>query len=148
MFTFQGSLADWKNSPKNGNQQCILPVLKGELTQKQREFLYYDMGQLQCYRNGDWKLKLPWEGFEGVPWKKGVPPHDTLLFNLKSDPGEQNNLYFDSPKKVAEMVAQMEVYRASKGEFPPSLMEGHEADKIFYNILSEKPGNDYYKAKW
>jgi arylsulfatase A len=128
--------------------ESILPVLKGELTQKQREFLYYDMGQLQCYRNGDWKLKLPWEGFEGVPWKKGVPPHDTLLFNLKSDPGEQNNLYFDSPKKVAEMVAQMEVYRASKGEFPPSLMEGHEADKNFYNILSEKHGNDYYKAKW
>ncbi len=126
----------------------ILPILKGELTEKEREFLYYDMGQLQCYRNGDWKIKLPWKGFEGVAWKKGVPPHDTLLFNLKSDPGEQNNLYSQSPEKVAEMVQLMEAYRVSKGEFPPSLMEGHEADKEFINILLERHGNDYYKAKW
>ncbi len=38
--------------------ESILQVLKGEQTGKAREFLYYDGADLQCYRNGDWKLKL------------------------------------------------------------------------------------------
>ena len=128
--------------------ESILPVLKGEVTRKEREFLYFDGEKLECYRNGDWKLKLPFEGFRGSTGKKGVPPHDTLLFNLKDDPGERVNLYAQNPGKVAEMVALMDAYRVSKGEFPESLVIGDAADHHFYRILAERHGEGYYRADW
>jgi arylsulfatase A len=77
----------------------------------------------------------------------GVPPHDTLLFDLKTDPGERHKLAHSHPGKVSEMMALMEAFRKSKGDSPPNLMEGKEADKDFYRILSEKHGPDYYKVK-
>ncbi|MFH0757907.1 MAG: sulfatase [Bacteroidota bacterium] len=128
--------------------ESILPVLKGEQTEKPREFLYYDGGDLQCYRNGDWKLKLPYEGYRGSAGKKAVAPHDTLLFNLKSDPGELENLFEVHPDKVAEMAALMDAYRASKGKMPPALCIGDQADHEFYNVLARRHGEAYFKANW
>jgi arylsulfatase A len=125
--------------------ESILAVLKGEQTGKAREFLYYDGSLLECYRNGDWKLKLPYKGFEGAPWKQAVAPHDTLLFNLKEDPGEKVNLYFENPGKVAAMASLMEAFRASKGKFPESLAIGDEADHGFYDVLLERHGEGYWK---
>ena len=80
--------------------ESILKVLNGTGERSGREFLYYDGSDLQCYRNGDWKLKLPFKGYRGSNGKKAVAPHDTLLFNLKSDPGERVNLYLEQPEKV------------------------------------------------
>lgn len=128
--------------------ESILKVLQGNGDREGKEFLYYDGAALQCYRNGDWKLKLPFRGFRGANWKKAVPPHDTLLFNLKSDPGEQVNLYADQPGKVAEMVSLMEAYVTSKGELPPSLVIGSQADNSHYNYLISKYGPDFNRADW
>jgi arylsulfatase A len=128
--------------------ESIVPVLKGEVTHKNREFLYFDGEKLECYRNGDWKLKLPYEGFRGSPGKQGVAPHDTLLFNLKDDPGERVNLYSQNPGKVAEMVTQMNAFRATKGKFPESLVIGDEADHDFYRILAERHGEGYFRVDW
>jgi arylsulfatase A-like enzyme len=128
--------------------ESILAVLKGEVTQKSREFLYYDLATLQGYRNGDWKLKLPYEGYEGSRGKKGVPPHDTLLFNLKSDPGEESNLAKEEPEKLAEMLELMERYVSSKGGFPPSLPIGDMADHSFYDTLEKRHGTEYFKVVW
>ena len=124
--------------------ESILPVLKGEVTQKSREFLYYDLAKLEGYRKGDWKLKLPYSGFEGARWKQGVAPHDIQLFNLKSDPGEQVNLALEEPKKLAEMLRGMDLFVASKGKFPPSLSIGKEADDGFYDTLQMRHGTDYF----
>jgi arylsulfatase A len=128
--------------------ESILPVLKGTGTRQGNEFLYFDGSQLQCYRNGDWKLKLPYKGFHGNNGKKGVAPHDTLLFNLKTDPGEQQNLVAGNPEKVAEMVKLMQAYLASKGELPPSLVIGDQADHIHYDYLIGKYGPDYNHIEW
>lgn len=128
--------------------ESLLPVLKGEITAKPREFLYFNGRRLHAYRNGDWKLKLPFEGFHGARYRQGVLPHDTLLFNLKQDPGEQNDLYAQHPEKVSELVELMEVCLASKGELPPSLDIGHEADQGFYQELAEKYGDRYWYVEW
>ena len=128
--------------------ESILQVLDGTGTREGREFLYYDGANLQCYRNGDWKLKLPFRGFHGSNGKKGVLPHDTLLFNLKSDPGEQVNLYADQPEKVAEMVSFMDAYKESKGELPLSLVIGDPADHSHYRYLIGKYGPDYNRIEW
>jgi arylsulfatase A len=128
--------------------ESILPVLRGTGTRKGNEFLYYDGAELQCYRHGDWKVKLPFEGFRGNPGKKAVPPHDTLLFNLKSDPGEQQNLYAEMPEQVDSMISWMEACRKSKGTLPPSLVIGDPADNSHYVYLREKYGDGYWKADW
>jgi arylsulfatase A len=128
--------------------ESLLPVLKGTGHRKGDEFLYFDGSELQCYRNGEWKLKLPYEGYEGSNGKKAVPPHDTLLFNLKNDPGEQISLTAEMPEKVAGMVALMEAYRSSKGEMPPSLVIGDPADHSHYDYLTGKYGDDYNRRKW
>ena len=72
-------------SDRDYDGESILKVLDGSGERISKEFLYYDGAELQCYRNGDWKLKLPYRGFHGSNGKKAVAPHDTLLFNLKSD---------------------------------------------------------------
>jgi arylsulfatase A len=128
--------------------ESILSVLKGEGHRKGNEFLYYDGNELQCYRNGEWKLKLPFPGYRGSDGKKAVLPHDTLLFNLKSDPGEQVSLTELMPEKVAEMVARMEAYVDSKGEMPPSLAIGDPADHSHYDYLREEYGENYNRREW
>jgi arylsulfatase A-like enzyme len=128
--------------------ESILPVLKGEQKAKPREFLYYNGHILRGYRNGDWKLKLPFEGYRGSRGKQPVYPHDTLLFNLKTDPGETTDLSASEPAKVAEMVELMKAFEASKGEYPPSLDIGQSADHDFYRILAERHGDDYWKIDW
>jgi len=128
--------------------ESILPMLTGEVTQKDREFLYYNGETLVAYRNGDWKLKLPYQGFHGARWKQGVAPHDTLLIDLKSDPGEKHNLAKEQPGKVAEMTRLMELFVASKGELPSSLSIGDQSDQAFYDTLAKRHGPDYFRVDW
>ena len=128
--------------------ESILKVLDGTGKREGTEFLYYDGGDLQCYRNGDWKLKLPFRGYRGSNGKRAVPPHDTLLFNLKSDPGEKVNLYAEQPEKVVDMLALMEAYKNSKGELPPSLVLGNQADRSHFRYLIGKYGEDYNRVEW
>jgi len=135
-------------SDRDYDGESLLKVLDGSGVREGKEFLYYDGADLQCYRKGDWKLKLPYPGFHGANWKSGVPPHDTLLFNLKSDPGERVNLYAEMPEKVVEMVSLMDAYVKSKGTLPPSLDIGHTADHAHYSYLVEKYGEGYNYMEW
>ena len=135
-------------SDRDYDGESILKVLDGTGVREGKEFLYYDGADLQCYRNGDWKLKLPYKGFRGTNGKKAVAPHDTLLFNLKSDPGEKINLYAEQPEKVSEMVTGMDAYRQSKGELPPSLDIGLGADHAHNTYLVKKYGPDYNHVDW
>jgi arylsulfatase A len=128
--------------------ESILPVLKGTGHRKGQEFLYFDGSELQCYRNGEWKLKLPFAGNHGSYGMKGVYPHDTLLFDMKSDPGEKVNLCKEMPEKVNEMVALMEAYLKTKGELPPPLVIGDPSDRSHYQYLIEKYGPDYNHIDW
>jgi len=135
-------------SDRDYDGESILRVLEGSGVREGKEFLYYDGASLQCYRNGKWKLKLPYQGFHGSNGKKAVAPHDTLLFNLKDDPGEKVNLYSEDPSKVAEMVALMDAYRSSKGTLPPSLDIGVNADHSHNTYLVAKYGENFNYVEW
>ena len=128
--------------------ESLLKVLDGSGVRTGREFLYFDGSDLQCYRNGEWKLKLPFKGYHGSNGKAAVPPHDTLLFNLKSDPGERVNLCKENPEKVQEMLSLMNAYKESKGALPPSLDIGAPADPAHYRSLIGKYGEDYNRMDW
>ena len=132
-------------SDREYDGESLLKVLKGEGEREGDEFLYFDGGKLECYRKGDWKIKMPYKGFEGAPWKQGVAAHPLLLINLKEDPGEKNNLAEKYPEKVEEMLAGMKKYKEEKGELPPPVFIRSPADESHYQHVREKYGEGYYK---
>ncbi|MBN1599748.1 MAG: sulfatase [Bacteroidales bacterium] len=97
--------------------------------------MYYNEGNLKCYRKGAWKIKMPFEGFAGAPWKKAVAAHDTLLFNLKKDPGEKENLFKQYPDTAGMLLKEMIDMERSMGEFAPSLIVNSPADNSHYEYL-------------
>lgn len=91
----------------------ITPVLAGATAQPDREFYYLNSftSRPVAYREGDWKLKLPQSGYPRFLdriLRLGLYHHDTLLFNLADDPGEEYNLAGDYPERVAQMRRQLQ----------------------------------------
>lgn len=73
-------------------------------------------------RVGEWKIVLPQDRIKGNFWRATTEAHDTLLFNIKSDPGETTNLYHKEPAKVAEMALALDKFKADFGDIPPALI--------------------------
>ncbi len=111
----------------------------------QNHFLYYDGLRLEGFREGDWKLKLPYDGFRGARWKHRVDAHPTLLINLRADPGEQHNLAEAMPEKVEAMRTAMEAAHAALGPFPPPIPIRGPADESHYEHLLEKYGDHFWE---
>ncbi|WP_113922464.1 sulfatase family protein [Cognataquiflexum aquatile] len=101
-------------------------------------FLYYMLSSQEGYREGDWKIKRPYEGFEGTRGMKKVDAHDTLLFNLKTDPGETTNLLKENPEKTAQMMGAMELAVKQLGPLPDSKVIRTPADNSHYDYLESK----------
>ncbi|KPK87364.1 MAG: N-acetylgalactosamine-6-sulfatase [Bacteroides sp. SM23_62_1] len=127
----------------------ISHVLFGKGPRNGPGFLYFDLAELQCYREGNWKVKLPYEGFHGSRGKKAVPPHPMLLVNLKDDPGEQHNLADQMPEKLKEMLQKMDSAKIALGDLPPSLVIGTPADKSHFDYLIKKHKvENYWYKEW
>ena len=125
----------------------ISPVLFGTGARNGPGFLYFDLAELQGYREGEWKIKLSYEGYPGSPGKKAVTPHPVLLINLKDDPGEQHNLAAEMPDKLQEMIHKMDSVRNVLGELPPSLVIRTGADNSHYEYLNKKHAGKKYWEK-
>jgi arylsulfatase A-like enzyme len=124
----------------------ISDVLFESGTRDSKEFGYYNGNILRAYRYGDWKIKLPYEGFEGASWQKPVDGHDWLLFNLKNDPGENHNLADENPVKFNEIKQQLEAFTLKMGPLPESVMfRGQSNDNSHYKYLIETYGEEYWK---
>lgn len=102
------------------------------------EFIYYMLSDQRGYRDGDWKIKRPYEGFRGTRGMKQVDAHDTLLFNLKSDPGETTNLAKENPEKVAQMMRAMDLAVKQLGPLPENLVIRGPQDRSHYEYLDRK----------
>jgi arylsulfatase A-like enzyme len=116
----------------------LTPVLRGTGKRADSTFLYFDGGDLQCYRKGKWKVKEPYAGFAGAIWKQAVPAHDTLLIDLKADPGERNNLHLANRQKTRELFKEMHKRYDELGELPPSLHIKSNADNSHYEYLESR----------
>lgn len=115
-------------------------VLMGTGERAGDTFIYYYLANLRCYRKGDFKAKVPFPGFKGSPVMKAVAAHDTLLFNLKEDPGEQNNLFDSQPGLARELLREMEAQVEALGPLPPSLVIRSPADRSHLKYLDAKHG--------
>ncbi len=105
----------------------ITNVLTGNGKRSNDKFLYFMCSDLQAFRAGDWKIKLP-----------SAKNKDTLLVNLKKDPGEKNNLFTQNPVEAHELLTAMQKKKAALGELPPSLIIRTDADRSHINYLEKK----------
>ena len=98
--------------PENTDGISFLPTLLGE-QQKVHDYLYWEfheMGGRKAIRKGNWKL---------VHYKVNKPEETTTeLYNLETDPGEENNVATDHPDVVQELEALMENARTPSEIFP------------------------------
>lgn len=113
----------------------ISKVLTDKGNRKNSDLLFFDGKQLQGYRSGQWKVKLPYRGFRGNKWKQFVKAHDTLLFNLNTDPGEKNNLFEKYPEKAKEILKEMIEKYQDMGKLPPSLITKAQADQSHFKKI-------------
>ncbi|HLF32793.1 MAG TPA: sulfatase [Cyclobacteriaceae bacterium] len=105
-------------------------VLFGKGVRRGDEFAYFSNGQLQAYRFGDWKLKLPFAGSQKTPWSHFIAEHDTLLFNLRTDPGEISNRLVENPGMARLIAAKMDSFMVTLQPLHPSVHKrGSPADK-------------------
>lgn len=101
-------------------------------------YLFFDGDDLQCYRKDEWKIKKPFEGYAGSPWKQAVAAHDTLLINLRLDPGERINLYASNRELAQNLFREMEQELLAMGKLPPSLVVRTAADDSHLVALEKK----------
>jgi arylsulfatase A-like enzyme len=104
-----GTKFEFNTAPDSQN---MLPALLGE-TQQGRANLIEHAGGL-AVRSGDWKFipKRPGRArTQFTDTETGNNP-DVQLYNLRTDPGETNNLASENPEKVKELVALLAAERA------------------------------------
>lgn len=96
---------------ENADGVSILPTLKGEKGQKEHEFLYFEFAERsrQAVRKGDWKL---------IRMDIGAPTDRYELYNLVSDPGEENDIAAQNPEIVEELKAIMTESHVPNSNFP------------------------------
>ncbi|WP_182867965.1 sulfatase family protein [Rhodopirellula sp. JC639] len=100
----------------------LMPLLTGgELTRADDQpFYYYNCENLQAIRHGDWKLHLP-RSSEQLPfWDKNkafTRIQSPVLYNLRSDVAESQDVSAANPDIVRQMVRMAEQTRQELGEF-------------------------------
>ncbi len=113
-------------------------VLLGQAKRQGDDFLFFDGENLQGYRKGKWKIKKPFSGTNGSPWQMAVTAHDTLLFDLRKDPGETHNLYTEQKDMALMLFKEMEAKLKEMGPLPKSLVVIENADQSHLKYLKEK----------
>ena len=95
--------------PKDIDGISILPLLTGRMQTNKHECLYWEFhegGFQQAVRGGDWKAIRPKLG------------EKLELYNLKSDPGEKENVAEKNPEIVAQMETFLKRERTESPQWP------------------------------
>lgn len=122
IISLTGSQKTQTKKPLDGED--ISSVLFGTGKRKGDEFAYYSFGKIEAFRKGDWKIRFP--------------KPDTLLFNLKVDIGEKENLFKTNPAKAKELLAALEIYANKIGATPPALVQQMPSDDSYIKRRAER----------
>lgn len=116
---------------------------RGEDRTQQFYYMSATSTDVLAYRDGDWKVKLPRSGYPKILdsiLKLELYSHDLLLFNLKDDPYEQNNLAQQYPERALQMqqaIADLEKEIEKEGT-RDLYMRSTDADRKGYGSLIVK----------
>lgn len=135
IVSLTGSQKTQTTKPLDGED--ISPVLFGTGKRKADEFAYYSNGKIEAFRKGDWKIRLPQADIK-INGIVVVPASDTLLFNLKTDLSEKNNLLKTNPAKVKELLGALEVFNKKLGITPPALVQRMPSDDSHIKKRAER----------
>jgi arylsulfatase A len=117
-------------------------VFTNQGKRRTRQFYYMSATSTDviAYRDGDWKIKLPRKGypkFLDSILKLELYAHDLLLFNLKDDPYEEDNLAQQFPERASQMqrsIADLEKQIEKEGA-RDLYMRSTSADRKGYGPL-------------
>lgn len=97
-------------APADLDGVSLVPTLLGRGKQKEHDYLYWENHEgntlVQAIRVGDYKLV------------RNFQPGKPLLFNIKKDPAEKNDLSKSNPEKVEELKAKIREIRTESKLFP------------------------------
>ena len=96
------------------DSQELLDVLLGK-SKEGRDELIIEATSRTAYRNGDWALIPPYEG-PAINKQVNIElanSDEYLLYNLKEDIGQQNNLAKSNPDKLNQMIKAYEAIRGT-----------------------------------
>lgn len=135
IISLTGSQKTQTTKPLDGED--ISFVLFGTGKRKADEFAYYSNGKIEAFRKGDWKIRLP-QADGKINGIVVVPATDTLLFNLKTDLSEKNNLLQTNPAKAKELLGALAVFNKKMGATPPALVQRMPSDDSHIKKRAER----------
>lgn len=102
----------------------ISNLIKGKQHKLDRAFFYYQHRELRAVRYGDWKLHLPNidnkdnnQFYDKVAGQDRVKFKSAALYNIKNDISETNDLAYENPEKVTELMKLIEWARKDIGDY-------------------------------
>ncbi|MDP0491398.1 MAG: sulfatase [Verrucomicrobiota bacterium JB023] len=103
----------------------ISDIFRGQQSELDRPFFFYQHEALRAVRRGEWKLHLVHSALdrtkEGTQWQAHVPPADRpyieelTLYNLDDDIGETTNVAADHPEVVAALLEDLDFAKEDIG---------------------------------
>jgi arylsulfatase len=125
----------------------ISGVLLGNGHRENERYAYFHKNsEVTDLRVGDWKISTPREAIRGGFFRAGTDEHGYLLFNLREDPSERCNLWYKFPGKAAEMLRELESFRAGFGDVPPKLVTGGGNNSIEMLRLQRQQAQENARA--
>ena len=113
LFSSIAALVD--SEERTDDSQELLDLFLG-VSQKGRDQMIIEATSRTAFRMGDWALIPPYEG-PAVNKQVNIElanSDEYLLYNLKEDIGQQNNLAKTNPEKLQEMITAYEAVRGSE----------------------------------
>lgn len=133
--------------PENGGEDSVsfLPALQGKTEQLREATVHHSIDGSFSIRKGDWKLIMcAGSGGWSAPsdkqaLKDGLPA--IQLYNLKTDVGEQKNVFAENSEIVKELYSLLKQY-IENGRSTPGAKQKNEGE-----ILFEEEGFDKIKEQ-
>tara|TARA_R110000850_G_scaffold260906_3_gene388639 strand:+ start:1383 stop:2864 length:1482 start_codon:yes stop_codon:yes gene_type:complete len=129
--------------PEGSGEDSVsfLPALSGDPIESSRAgVIHHSISGHFAYRQGPWKLLLARaSGGWSSPKESQAPADATIaqLYNMKEDPGEENNLYAEKPEIARQLLKLLE-----KDVFGGRSTEGIEAKNDVEEIVLWKSGQE------